>query len=139
MCRLEIVYDKSDYTSEEKDSFSEEIFVYNPDTEQLKAQAERQRIFEHQKRKGGIINIEKEKNKFLIGIKDKKVKVAGTFWSKVNIQLNLLYRFYTPAVQQCWLNYCDFVLNKSKIILNHLIYRLSRIKSRLIVFALGRR
>ena len=73
MCRLEIEYNKNEYETEEDNSFREGIFVYKPDKEQLKAQAERQRIFEYQKSKGGIIDLEEERNKFLIGIKDKKV------------------------------------------------------------------
>ncbi len=78
MCRLEIVYNKNEYNTEDN-SFTEEIFVYKPDQEQLRAQAQRQRIFEYQKRKGGIINIEEERNKYLIGIKDRKVNVILIF------------------------------------------------------------
>ncbi|CAB4025316.1 E3 ubiquitin- ligase RNF25 isoform X1, partial [Paramuricea clavata] len=72
MCRLEMAYNKDEYNTEDDNSFTEEIFVYKPGKEQLRAQAERQRIFEHQKHKGGIINIEEERNKYLIGIKDSK-------------------------------------------------------------------
>ena len=78
MCRLEIVYNKNEYNTE-GNSFTEDIFVYKPDQEQLRAQAKRQRIFEYQKRKGGIINIEEERNKYLIGIKDRKVNVILIF------------------------------------------------------------
>ena len=79
MCRLEMAYNKDEYNTEDDNSFAEEIFVYKPDKEQLRAQAERQRIFEHQKHKGGIINIEEERNKYLIGIKDSKVNVIFMF------------------------------------------------------------
>ena len=88
MCRLEVTYDKSEYTAEENDISSENMFIYKPDAEQLKAQAKRQRVFEHQKRKGGIINIEKEKNKYLIEIKDKKVKIAKCIYTEINTQVN---------------------------------------------------
>ena len=79
MCRLEIVYNKSECDSEDNTSSAEETFVYKPDEEQLKAQAERMRVFEYQKQKGGIINIEEERNKYLIGIKDKKVSSSIAF------------------------------------------------------------
>ena len=72
MCRLEIEYNKNESEIEEDNNFGEGIFVYKPNEDQLRAQAERQRIFEYQKSKGGIIDLEEERNKFLIGIKDRK-------------------------------------------------------------------
>ena len=80
MCRLKIEYNKHDHDIKEGNSFSEEMFVYKPDKEQLRAQAERQKIFEYQKSKGGIIDVEEERNKFLIGIKDKKVNISLIFY-----------------------------------------------------------
>ncbi|XP_028400290.1 uncharacterized protein LOC114523531 [Dendronephthya gigantea] len=74
MCRLDIVYDRSENGNKDNSSCMEDVFVYKPDEKQLKAQAERQKIFEYQKQKGGIINIEEERNKYLIGIKNEKVK-----------------------------------------------------------------
>lgn len=75
MCRLDIVYDKSNNENENSSKCNEEMFVFKPNEEQLKAQAKRQRMFEYQKSKGGIINVEEERNKYLIGIKSKKVKI----------------------------------------------------------------
>lgn len=84
MCRLEISYDKNEHVPEnQSSSCTNEIFVYKPDKEQLKAQAERRKIFEYQKQKGGIINLEQERNKYLIGIKDSKVAVFFTLCVRI--------------------------------------------------------
>ena len=71
MCRLQI--DKVVLTTERECEEDDGNFVYKPDGKELEAQRERQRILEYQKQKGGIINIEEERNKYLIGIKNTKV------------------------------------------------------------------
>lgn len=70
MCRLEIDFDIHDLESRYDCWVPEEKFVYKADEKQKAAQKERERILEYQKRKGGIINIEEERNKYFIGIKD---------------------------------------------------------------------
>lgn len=73
MCRLEIDFERSVQELKCDECVPDEEFVYKPDEGQQKAQIERQRILEYQRQKGGIINIEEERNKYLIGIKDVKV------------------------------------------------------------------
>lgn len=73
MCRLEIEFDRGMQETENDGFVPDEEFVYKPDRKQRKAQVERQKILDYQRQKGGTINIEKERNKYLIEIKDMKV------------------------------------------------------------------
>ena len=73
MCRLEMgEVDLADERARDE-STGDEQFVYKPDEKELQAQRERQRILEYQKGKGGIIDIEEQRNKYLIEIKNTKV------------------------------------------------------------------
>lgn len=90
MCRLDITFNKNDYTN-----IVEEVvpFVYIPDAKELEAQAKRRQIFEYQRMKGGIIDIDVERNRYLIEIKDSMVILKILVWHLSNNMIFSIFFF----------------------------------------------
>uniref|UniRef100_A0A6P8J5T6 E3 ubiquitin-protein ligase RNF25-like isoform X2 n=1 Tax=Actinia tenebrosa TaxID=6105 RepID=A0A6P8J5T6_ACTTE len=74
MCRLPITYDLEALKMAPEDLFSDNEASYSPDKKMKRLQKEMAELFDKQLKKGGIINVEEEKNRFLIEIKTAPVQ-----------------------------------------------------------------
>ncbi|XP_048582624.1 E3 ubiquitin-protein ligase RNF25 isoform X2 [Nematostella vectensis] len=68
MCRLPISYDLEALKAAPHETTPEEVAVYKPDNKTKRRQKELAALYQRQLQKGGIIDVEQEKNKFLIDI-----------------------------------------------------------------------
>lgn len=68
MCRLPISYNLTDLQGVALTEVNKDEFVYKPSEEIRKLQKKMASLFEKQKRKGGVIDIEQERNRYLIDI-----------------------------------------------------------------------
>lgn len=68
MCRMEIAFNLDELEAFASDDVDEEKFVYKPSEEIKKLQKEMTSLYEKQKRKGGVIDLDKERNRYLIDI-----------------------------------------------------------------------
>ncbi|XP_020613572.1 serine/arginine repetitive matrix protein 1-like isoform X3 [Orbicella faveolata] len=68
MCRLPITYDLAELKTVASSAENDEELIYEPSAEIRELQKKMSSLLEKQKRKGGVIDVEQERNKFLIDI-----------------------------------------------------------------------